>query len=161
MITAIVVTTGALIPTLSYFHILEHRGFFESGQFATTVIRAKPMHMGNTPTKNPDEFFGSAHSLFFDAPNVDNSKSAVLTFELADVRAPRYMELNGKLLPAEPEVKNTGYDSFETVFVTIEKDLLKSSGNELHIKSLAEEGQAATNIDDFIIRNIAVLYKTD
>lgn len=159
-VVAIIGTTAALVTILAYWDVWNTRGFFESERFGTTVIRAEAMHIGNSPPSHAYEFFGPDHSVRFDAPNVDLSQGAVLTFEVADIRTLRHMELNGRLLPDEPDIRNTRFDTWDTIFIVIDRGVLRSTGNELRIVSLDEDGGTTGDVDDILFRNLAVLYRT-
>ena len=158
-VAAITGTIAALVTILAYVDVWETRGFFESDRFDTTVVRANAMHIGNAPERHNHEFFGPDHSLRFDAPNVDLSQGAVLTFEVADLRTQRHIELNGTLLPDEPDIRNAGYDTWDTIFIVIARGVLRPTGNELRIVSLNQEGGTTGEVDDILFRNIAVLYR--
>lgn len=158
-VAAIVGTLAALVTILAYVDIWGPQGFFESDRFATTVIRANPMHIGNSPPSHDHEFFGPDHRLQFDAPGIDVSQGAVLTFEVADIRTARHMELNGILLPDDPHIENAGFDTWDTIFIVVDRGVVRSASNELRIVSLDKEGGTTGDVDDILFRNVAILYR--
>jgi hypothetical protein len=159
-VAAVIGTAAALVQILDYVDLGRSEGFFEASGYETRVIRADPVHIGNTPRKFDYPYFRSPHSIIFDLPEIDRDQVAVLALEVADMRTTRHLELNGTLLLADPEVRNTGFDSWDSVFIVIDKRVLRPTGNELRITTLDGQGGTSGDVDDVLFRNIAILYRT-
>jgi hypothetical protein len=131
-----------------------------------TVVLFQRQHFGNGPGIFNDvepnvPFAGRAKSFVFDCPNVQASEPAFLMFQSRDVDHPRNVfEVNGigvfGGLPVSP-----ARDSWNGNVLLVEPHhQLRATGNVLHIESRDGRGTGSGNIDDFIIDNIVLVYKT-
>src|SRR5262245_61610137 len=131
-----------------------------------TVILFQRQHIGNDPgTFNDVEpdvpFAGASSSLAFDCPGVDPTETAFLSFQSRDVDHRRnILQVNGVDvfggLPVTP-----ARDAWNSNILLIESHhQLKATGNILHVESRTSNGESAGDVDDFIIDNVVIVYKT-
>jgi len=129
-----------------------------------TVIVSLRQHFGNDRGIFNDiepfvEFVGTAKSFSFGCPNVDPNETAILMFQSRDVDHQRNVfQVNGASvgLPASPS-QDTWNGNVQLV---IPSHQLKATGNVLHVESRNSNGGGGGNIDDFIIDNVVIVYKT-
>jgi hypothetical protein len=130
-----------------------------------TVIVFSRQHFGNDPGTfddvEPDvPFAGAAKDFPFDCPGVNPGETAVLMFQSRDVdHARNVFQVNSVDvfggLPVSP-----GRDAWNSNTLLIEpRHQLRASGNVLHVESRTSSGNAAGDIDDFILDNAVILYK--
>jgi hypothetical protein len=129
------------------------------------VIEFVPHHFGNEQNTfsdiKPDAVFaGRAKPFTFNCPNVDADERAVLMFQSRDVdSAKNDLHLNGKDifggLPVSPN-----RDTWNGNVMVIGPRQLKATNNVLRIESLNNAGGRDGDIDDFLITNIVIMYKT-
>ena len=131
-----------------------------------TVILFQRQHFGNEPgTFNDIEpnvpFAGSTKDFSFDCPGVNPSETAFLMFQSRDVDHQRNIfQLNGVDvfggLPASPS-----RDAWNGNILLMEPHhQLRATGNILHVESRNSNGGSGDDIDDFIIDNVVIVYKT-
>jgi hypothetical protein len=131
-----------------------------------SVILHQTAHLGNEPG-----VFGTApfkgptfDSPPFSCPNVDPSQRAVLMFQTRSVHAARnVIRINGSDLFGGIPVSTTG--SAESPIwngnvLLVEANVLKESGNVLHLEARNVSGGGGGNIEDFLIDNAVILFKT-
>jgi len=130
-----------------------------------TVIQPVRQHFGNEPgsferIEASLPFVGPTKDFSFDCPNIDRGAPAVLMFQSLDVdhnknilqvndspvfggipRSPSRLEWNGNIM-------------------LVTAGALRAAGNELHIESRNGNGSGGDDIDDFVLDNILILYKT-
>jgi len=130
------------------------------------VILFQRQHFGNEQgTFNDIEpnvpFVGPTKDFSFNCPNVDPGESAFLMFQSRDVDHQRNVfQINGVDvfggLPASPS-----RDTWNGNILLIEpRHQLRATGNVLHVESRNSSGGGGGNIDDFIIDNVVIVYKT-
>ena len=131
-----------------------------------TVIVFQRQHFGDDPGSfndvEPDvPFAGSAKSFPFDCPGVDPGETGVLMFQSRDVdHRLNVIRVNGVDvfggLPVTP-----ARDAWNANVLLVEpRHQLKSTGNVLQIESRTSSGGTTGDIDDFIIDNVVILYKS-
>jgi len=132
-----------------------------------TIIMFVRQHFGNEPNIFNDvepaaPFVGPTKEYLFDCPNVDPSQAAYLMFQSRDVDHQRNVlkinnfDLFGNI-PASPS-----RDTWNGNILLVEKDAkLKPTGNRLIIGSRNSSGGGGGDIDDFIIDNVVISYKTN
>ena len=131
-----------------------------------TVILFQRQHFGNEQgTFNDVEpsvpFVGPTKDFPFNCPNVDPGETAFLMFQSRDVdhqknvfRINTVQVFGG--LPASPS-----RDTWNGNILLIEPHHgLKETGNILHVESRNTSGGGGGNLDDFIIDNVVIVYKT-
>jgi hypothetical protein len=131
-----------------------------------TVILFQRQHIGNDPGTfddvEPDvPFAGSAKSFSFDCPGVDPAETAFLMFQSRDVGHNRNIfQVNGVDvfggLPVSP-ARNTWNGN---ILLIEPRHQLKAAGNVLHVESRTSSGESVGDIDDFIIDNVVIVYKS-
>jgi hypothetical protein len=131
-----------------------------------TVILFQRQHFGNEPGIFNDvepnvPFAGAAKSFVFDCPGVRPNEAAFLMFQSRDVDHPRNVfQVNGidvfGGLPVSP-----ARDSWNGNVLLIEsRHQLKPAGNVLHVEARDGRGTSGGNVDDFIVDNVVLVYKT-
>ena len=131
-----------------------------------TVIQFQRQHFGNEPGIFNDmepnvPFVGSAKDFLFDCPNVDPAETAFLVFQSRHVEHQRNVfRVNGTDvfggLPASP-----ARDSWNGNILLLEPHhQFRGTGNVLHVESRNASGGSAGDVDDFIIDNVVIEYKT-
>ena len=131
-----------------------------------TVILATRQHFGNEPGVFNDvepsvPFVGPTKDFSFNCPNVNPGEIAFLMFQSREVNHQRNVfRVNGVDvfggLPASPSK-----DTWNGNILLIEpRHQLRTTGNILHIEARNDSGGGGGNIDDFIIDNVVIIYKT-
>jgi hypothetical protein len=131
-----------------------------------TVIQFQRQHFGNEPGSFNDiepavPFVGPAKDFVFDCPKVDPNDTALLLFQSRDVsHARNVFQANGIQvfggLPVSPS-----RDTWNGNVLLVERHHgLRATGNVLHVESRNTSGGADGNIDDFMIDNVVIQYKT-
>jgi hypothetical protein len=105
-------------------------------------------------------FVGAEKDFTFSCPNVEPGNEAVLMFQSRDVDSKKnIITINGRTIfggiPVSPSK-----DTWNGNTLLISAGTLKPSGNVLHIESRSLYGSAGGDIDDFILDNVVVMYKT-
>ena len=131
-----------------------------------TVILFQRQHFGDEPGTFSDiepqvPFVGPMKNFLFDCPNVDPGESAFLMFQSRDVDHQRNVfQINGVGifggLPVSPS-----RDTWNSNILLVEpRHGLQEIGNVLHVESRDSSGGSDGDIDDFIIDNVVIDYKT-
>ncbi len=131
-----------------------------------TVVLFQRQHFGRVPGAfddvEPDvPFAGSSQSFVFDCPNVQAGDAAFLMFQSRDVDHGRNVfEVNGVGvfggLPVSP-----ARDSWNANILLIEpRHRLRRTGNILRVESRNPSGGLTGSLDEFIIDNVVLVYKT-
>jgi parallel beta-helix repeat protein len=131
-----------------------------------TVIQYQRQHFGNQPGSfndiEPDvPFVGAAKEYVFDCPQVDPAETAILLFQSRDVSHSRnILHINGTPvyggLPVSPS-----RDSWNGNVLLVEpRHQLRATGNVLRVEARNTSGGTGGDIDDFLIDNLVVQYKT-
>ena len=96
----------------------------------------------------------------FSCPNVSPNQAAVLMFQSRDVdNNKNIITINDNAVKGGIPVSPTK-DSWNGNVMLIRAGVLKASGNKLHIESRNDSGSGGGDIDDFILDNVVVMYKT-
>lgn len=131
-----------------------------------TVIQFQRQHFGNEPGSfddiEPDvPFVGAAKEFVFDCPHVDRNDAACLLFQSRDVTHRRnVLQVNGidvfGGLPMSPS-----RDSWNGNVLLVERrHQLRETGNVLRIEARNSTGGIGGDVDDFMIDNVIIQYKT-
>jgi hypothetical protein len=105
-------------------------------------------------------FVGPTKDYRFDCPGVEASQEAVLMFQSRDVdNSKNVLTINGHVVAGGIPV-SPGKDTWNGNIMLVAAGVLKARGNELHIEARNLSGGGGGDIDDFIIDNVVVLYKT-
>jgi len=132
-----------------------------------TVIVSQRQHFGDQPITFFDAdiraaFVGPTKDYSFDCPNVNPGETAVLMFQSRDVARAQsnVFRVNGVDvfggLPASP----TRDEWNGNIVLLASRHRLKATDNVLHIEARNDSGGGGGNIDDFIIDNVVIMYKT-
>jgi hypothetical protein len=131
-----------------------------------TVVQYQRQHFGNQPGSfndiEPDvPFVGAAREYVFDCPHVNPAETAILLFQSRDVSHSRNtLQINGTQvyggLPVSPS-----RDTWNGNVLLVEPHhQLRAAGNVLRVEARNTSGGIGGDIDDFIIDNMVVQYKT-
>src|SRR5580765_624729 len=131
-----------------------------------TVVLFSRQHIGNDPGVFNDvepnvAFVGPAKDFPFDCPGVNSAEAAFLMFQSRDVDHQRnVLRVNGEDvfggLPASP-----ARDAWNGNILLVEQHhQLKATGNVLHVEARTSDGGSAGDVDDFILGNVVLMYKT-
>ena len=140
------------------------KGGMVMGNF--TVVQSQRQHFGNQPGSfndiEPDiPFVGAAQEYVFDCPHVNPTETAILLFQSRDVSHSRnILRINGTQvyggLPVSPS-----RDTWNGNVLLVEPHhQLRATGNVLRVEARNTSGGTGDDIDDFIIDNLVVQYKT-
>jgi len=131
-----------------------------------TTVLAQRQHFGNEQGnfKNAEPnviFVGPTKDFTFNCPNVNSGETAFLMFQSRDVDHQRNIfKVNGidifGGLPASP-AKDTWNGN---IMLIAPHHQLKGTNNVLHVESRNNLGGGGGDIDDFIIDNVVIVYKT-
>lgn len=131
-----------------------------------TVVQYQRQHFGNQPGSFNDiepnvPFAGAGKEYVFDCPQVNPAETAILLFQSRDVSHSRnILQINGTQvsggLPVSPS-----RDSWNGNVLLVEPHhQLRAKGNVLRVEARNLGGGTSGDIDDFIIDNVVVQYKT-
>ena len=131
-----------------------------------TVVLFSRQHIGNDPGVFNDVepnvvFVGRAKDFPFDCPGVNSAEAAFLMFQSRDVDHQRnVLRVNGVDvfggLPASP-----ARDAWNGNILLVERHhQLKATGNVLRVEARTSDGGSAGDVDDFILDNVVIMYKT-
>jgi hypothetical protein len=131
-----------------------------------TVVQSQRQHFGNQPGSfnniEPDvPFVGAAKEYVFDCPHVNPAETAILLFQSRDVSHPRnVLQINGSQvyggLPVSPARETWNGN----VLLVEPRHQLRATGNVMRVEARNTSGGTGGDIDDFIVDNIVVQYKT-
>jgi len=132
--------------------------------FTTVLDKAK--HFGNeqgtfNDVKPTVTFAGPTRDFSFDCPNVNPGETAFLMFQSRDIDNQRNIfrvngiDIDGGL-PVSPS-KDTWNGN---IVLISSRHQLKATNNVLHVESRNGNGGGGSDIDDFIIDNVVIVYKT-
>jgi hypothetical protein len=130
-----------------------------------TIVLSDRQHFGDDQGTFDDiepgvPFVGRAKDFRFDCPNVDSGETAVLMFQSRDVDHSRnILQINGVDvgggLPVSP-----ARDAWNGNVLLVEpRRLLREVRNVLHVEARSRSG-GSIDVDDFIIDNVVIEYKT-
>jgi hypothetical protein len=130
-----------------------------------TIVTSVRQGFGNEPGYlngiEPDvPFVGPTKDFPFSCPGVNSNADAVLMFQSRDVDSSRnIITINGREvfggIPVSPSK-----DTWNGNIMLIGNGILRASGNVLHIEARNSSGSGGGDIDDFILDNVVVMYKT-
>jgi hypothetical protein len=136
-----------------------------------TVIISRKQHFGNEQATFDDvereaEFVGPTKDFPFPCPNVDPAQTALLMFQSREVHHQRNVfRINGVDLMSVDEVDRLpASPSRETwngnILLVGPRHQLRATGNVLHVEARNTNGGGGGNLDDFILDNVVLVYKT-
>lgn len=126
-----------------------------------TVIIKRREHFGDGSVSLPGAYIGNHETYYFDCPKMSREQWAVLMFQSLSVDHDKnVLKVNGHDIPGGiPQTAGEESDWTGNVML-IPSSWLKDSGNELFVQSRTSDGAAIGDIDDFVLDNVVVLYKT-
>ena len=130
-----------------------------------TIVISVRQGFGNEPgylnSIEPNvPFVGPTKDFTFSCPNVNPGEPAMLMFQSRDVDSSRnIITVNGSNVSGGIPV-SPNKDTWNGNVMLIGAGTLRASGNELHIESRNTNGGGGSDIDDFILDNAVVMYKT-
>jgi hypothetical protein len=115
-------------------------------------------------------FVGASKNFFFDCPHVDGTQFGGLQFNSMGVgQGDNKLQVNGRDVPGGISMGPSWHQLdphmplWDTHSLLIERNVLQEQGNLLHIASIKgtlPDGEIADQIDDFIIDNAVMWFKT-
>src|SRR5919106_2616464 len=130
-----------------------------------TVIINVRQHFGDDEDSMPGNFVGNNNSYPFLCPKVDSTKEAVLLFQTLGVSHDKnFVAVNSDGTTWPPEVfggipVSRSDQDWNSNVMLIRPGVLREN-NILRLGSRASNGSLLGNIDDFVIDNVVVLFKT-
>lgn len=126
-----------------------------------TVVSRVRQHFGDNPGTLPGVFAGQTKDFGFDCPGVDPRQEAVLTFQALGVGHDRSkLTVNDRVVFGDvPRTGNSNTDwAAQTLLVS--PNTLRSTGNVLTVESRNSSGGSSGGLDEFVLDNLVVFYKT-
>jgi hypothetical protein len=134
------------------------------GSDFTVIIRVR-QHFGDDQDSMPGAFVGNNNSYPFRCPNVDSTQEAVLLFQTLGVSHDRNaITVNSTVPTGEPEVYggipvSRSDQDWNGNVMLIRPDVLREN-NILGLGARNSDGGLLGDIDEFVIDNVVVLFKT-
>ncbi len=126
-----------------------------------TVIVNERHHFGNEPQFLPGVFAGPSQCFDFECPGIDPGQRAVLMFESLHVTTPKNIfTINDKTIFGGLPTTVQDKQAWTGNVMLVEAGTLSPRGNSLCVQALNSSGQPSGDIDDFVIDNVVLLYKT-
>jgi IgA Peptidase M64 len=126
-----------------------------------TVIENVRQHFGDEPDFLPGSFVGQQKNFSFDCPSINVSEVAVLMFQSLHVTHTRNVfQINGETVSGDLPTNADDRDAWAGQVLLIRPNVLRRAGNVLHVESRTDSGGTSGDIDDFVIDNVVVFYKT-
>jgi hypothetical protein len=135
-----------------------------------TVIVSVRQHFGDEPSYFKDvepgaPFVGRSKDFNFDCPRVDSGADAVLMFQTRHVNNNLNVIQINPATAEQPTVSggipvSPNKNTWNGNIMLIRRGVLRETGNVLHVRSVSDDNITGPDLDDFIIDNVVVLYKT-
>ena len=130
----------------------------------SVVINAR-QHFGNDPDSLPGTFVGKDRDFGFDCPAVDTTQTAVLMFQSLHVDHEKNVlsvnqPLTGPISVFGGIPVSRSHADWNGNIMLIDPKFLRDRGNVLHIGARDSRGSRLGDVDDFVIDNAVVMYKT-
>jgi hypothetical protein len=135
-----------------------------------TVIVSVRQHFGDEASWLKDVepgllFVGRTKDFHFDCPRVDPGADAVLMFQTRDVDHNKNIIQINPATAQQPTVSggipvSPSKDTWNGNIMLIARGALRETNNVLHVEAVSEGSILGPDLDDFIIDNVVVLYKT-
>jgi hypothetical protein len=105
-------------------------------------------------------FAGNNKDFSFDCPGLDTTSPAVLLFQTRDVDNERnFFNINGRDIPGGIPV-SAERDDWNANVAIVGAGWLKDRSNVLQIGARNDQGGLLGDIDDFLIDNVVLIYRT-
>jgi hypothetical protein len=130
------------------------------GHLATAIVLEVRQHFGNEGSSLPGEFVGRSKEFAFACPRVDGTQPGILLFQARHVSVDRnVLTVNG--VPVAGGIPRTaGDDAWAGQVMLIRTGVLRPVNNVLRVESHNSGGGTGGDVDDFVIDNISVFYRT-
>jgi hypothetical protein len=135
-----------------------------------TVIHPGRQHFGDNqgtfkdvePDLQPNQFVNQEETYTFNCPNINSAEIAVLMFQSRDVdHQKNIFKVNGAQIPGGlPASPNRDTWNGNIMLVDPLTSKLKATNNVLQVESRNASGGSSGDIDDFILDNMVIMYKT-
>lgn len=126
-----------------------------------TVIAGVRQHFGDEPDFLPGAFVGQQKDFSFDCPGIARSEVAVLMFQSLHVSNSRNVfEINAQTVFGDLPTNADDTEAWAGQVLLVSPGVLGPAGNVLHVESRSGSGGTSGDIDDFVIDNVVLLYKT-
>lgn len=126
-----------------------------------TVIARVRAHFGDQPDSLPGQFVGQRKDWNFDCPGIDPGQEAVLMFQSLSVHmTSNVFTINGRTVFGDLPTTSPDAGAWTGNVLLVTPGTLEPSGNVLHVESRDESGGTSDGLDDFVIDNIVLFYKT-
>lgn len=126
-----------------------------------TVIVNSRHHFGNEPSFLPGFFSGQSRSFAFDCPAIDPGQRSVLMFESLHVTTDKNIfTINDKTIYGGLPTTVQDTHAWTSNVMLVEAGTLRPEGNSLEVEARTGSGESSGDIDDFVIDNVVLLYKT-
>jgi hypothetical protein len=135
------------------------------GSDFTVIIRVR-QHFGDDQDSMPGAFVGKNNSYPFSCPNVDLAQEAVLLFQTLGVSHERnFIAINSTGATGQPEVYggipvSRSDQDWNGNVMLVRPGVLRDNNNVLRLGARASNGSILGNVDEFVIDNVVVLFKT-
>jgi hypothetical protein len=129
-----------------------------------TVIVNVRHHFGNEPGSLPGAFAGTNKEFPFSCPNVDPTREAVLLFQTLGVHHDKnFIDINGTAT-SEPSVYggipvSESERDWNGNVMLVRSNVLRQD-NVLRVGARDSRGSILGNLDDFVIDNVVIFFKT-
>lgn len=125
-----------------------------------TVIENQRQHFGDDPGGLPGIFAGSNKNFSFDCPGIDSSQVSVLMFQSLNVGVEgNIFTINGAtIFGGLPVTGDT--EAWTGNVALVSPNTLRREDNVLRVEARNESGGQSGDLDDFVIDNIVIFYKT-
>lgn len=130
----------------------------------TIIIRVR-QHFGDDADSMPGAFVGTNNSYPFSCPRVDPTQEGVLLFQTLGVSHDKnFIAINSTGITGEPEVYggipvSRSDQDWNSNVMLIRPGVLTES-NVLRLGARRSDGSILNELDDFVIDNVVVLFKT-
>jgi hypothetical protein len=127
-----------------------------------TVILFQRQHFGDEANSLLPgvPFVGKQKDYRFDCPDINSDQAAVLFYNSYDAGPRDRFEVNGKQLYGGI-YEGPGGNRWASHELLVEREFnLKPQGNVLHVEARTKGGNVSGNLDDFILDNVVIMYKT-
>jgi hypothetical protein len=126
-----------------------------------TVIANVRQHFGNESDFLPGVFVGQRKDFSFDCPSVNQSEVAVLMFQSLHVsHARNVFQINGEAVFGDLPTTADDTEAWAGQVLLVSPNVLRRTGNVLHVESRTDSGGTSGDIDDFVVDNVVLFYKT-
>jgi hypothetical protein len=125
-----------------------------------TVITSVRNHFGNEPDYLPGAFVGARKDFTFDCLGIDSSQQAMLMLQTLHVGGENVFTINGQTVFGGLPRTTDNKEAWSAQVLLITPNTLRSRDNVLHVESRTDTGSSSGDIDDFVIDNVVMVYKT-